>query len=393
MKKHIVTIAITAALATAGSASADYFQGFELDTDGWFDFGGTATRVASGTNGITSATGNYHAEVVVGPGTGDGAFTRFGGYSSVWPGHIFQLLDVYIDPAAGSIGDGWFLDNAVNDNAGSWTEAGGVGALKATDGFWWVAADADGGAYPGPPSGGVGLKITSAGWYTIVSEWNANPDGLTVDRNTFIYDSGGTLLYSNYNLQLESILNYGGHRYGWLAGNAPTSMTLAIDNSRLLIPEIENIDTGDKFDTIQDAIDDAATLDGHTLEVQGDPHHEGPQIHVTKDLTIRGASPDTIKAIDDTGSSGDARGWFLVDAGVVLDVENLIFDGDGYLIFQAFRHKGSGSFTNCGFTDIKFNESGPNYSGLAIAAFGDGPVDRLRHQHLGLFQQRLHRQG
>ncbi|MHC4219803.1 MAG: hypothetical protein ACYSU7_15285 [Planctomycetota bacterium] len=198
-------VAAAFALATAGTATADYFQGFELDTDGWIDFGGTTTRVASGTNGITSATGGYHAEVVVGPGTGDGAFTRFGGYSSVWPGHIFQLLDVYIDPAADSIGDGWFLDNAVNNNAGSWTEAGGVGALKATDGFWWVAADADGGAYPGPASGGVGLKITAAGWYTIVSEWNANGDALTVDRNTFIYDSGGTLLYSNYNLQLESI--------------------------------------------------------------------------------------------------------------------------------------------------------------------------------------------
>ncbi|MHC4219802.1 MAG: right-handed parallel beta-helix repeat-containing protein [Planctomycetota bacterium] len=54
----------------------------------------------------------------------------------------------------------------------------------------------------------------------------------------------------------------------------------------------------------------------------------------------------------------------------MLDVEDLIFDGDGYLIYQGFRHKGSGSFTNCGFTDMIF----PPYSGLGIAAFGDGPV-------------------
>jgi hypothetical protein len=359
----------------AGTASADYFQGFETNTDGWIEWGGTVTQVASGTNGVPSASGGYHAEVAVGPGTGDGAFTRFGGYSSVWPGMIIQSLDIYIDPAAGAVGDGWFLDNAVNDNTGTWTEAGGVGALKATDGFWWVAADADGGGYPGPASGGVGLQITAAGWYTIVSEWVENGDGLTVDRDTYIYDSGGLLLYSNLNPQNENLATIGGHRYGWLAGNAPTSMVLAIDNSRLFIPEIENLDTGETFLTIQDAIDDANTLDGHTLEVQAATHFEGPQVHVTKDLTIKGGSPDVIKATGDTGSGGDARGWFLVDAGVVLHVQDLILDGNGYLIFQAFRHKGSGSFSNCGFTGIKYNESGPDYSGLAIAAFGDGSVD------------------
>ena len=137
---------------------------------------------------------------------------------------------------------------------------------------------------------------------------------------------------------------------------------------------IRNLDTGEFFGTIQEAIDDVDTLDGHTLEVQVATHFEG-DVHVTKDLTITGGSVGTIKMTEDTGNSGDDRAWFLVDAGVVLNVENLIFDGNGHLVFQAFRHKGSGSFTNCGFTDIKFNESGPDYSGLAVAAFGDGPVD------------------
>ncbi|MHC4969046.1 MAG: DUF7467 domain-containing protein, partial [Planctomycetota bacterium] len=141
---------------------------------------------------------------------------------------------------------------------------------------------------------------------------------------------------------------------------------------------VENVDTSETFATIQEAIDDAETLDGHTLQMLVDEHSEGPQIHVNKDLTIKGGSPgsqDTIKAAGDTGNSGDARGWFLVDAGVVLHVRDLVFDGNGYLIYQAFRHRGSGSFTTCGFTGIKYNESGPHYSGLGIAAFGDdGPV-------------------
>ncbi len=178
------------------------------------------------------ASGSFHAEVAIGPSVDAGAFTRFGGYSSVWPGLIRQSLDVYIDPAADSDGDGWFLDNAVNGNDGVWEEAGGVGALKTTS-SWWVAADGDGGAYPGPATGGVGLEVTAAGWYTIVSEWVGNADGLTVDRDTLIYDSGGSLLYSKLLPQQVALADIGGWRYGWAAANAPTSMTLAIDNSKL----------------------------------------------------------------------------------------------------------------------------------------------------------------
>lgn len=226
---------------TANAAIELYNQNFDTsgDVSGWFDFGGSISQVSSGggTLGVASAGGSAgHAEVVIGSGTGDGAYTAFSGYSSVWPGgFLHQSLDVYIDPSAGSNGDGWYLDNAVSGNDGAWEEAGGVGALKADDGFWWVAADADGGAYQGPSSGGVGLQITTADWYTIVSEWNENGDGLTVDRDTFIYDSSGTLLYSNFNPQQVALANIGGTRYGWIAANEPTSMTLAIDNSILTV--------------------------------------------------------------------------------------------------------------------------------------------------------------
>ncbi len=217
-----------------------FFNGFETDTSGWFTTGGNITRVASGTNGVTSADGNWHAEIAVGPNNGDGAFTKFGGYSNVFPaGELSQLVDVYIDPAMGSIGNGWALDNALNGNDGDWEEAGGVGAIKATDGNWWLAADGDGGGYPGPASGGVGLMINTAGWYTIESQWVENSDDpLEIDRNTFIYDSNGTLLYSNLNLKQVFLTDAGGHRYGWfLDPNGPDwppiQFPLPIDNSRL----------------------------------------------------------------------------------------------------------------------------------------------------------------
>jgi parallel beta-helix repeat protein len=218
-----------------------FFNGFETDTDGWFNYGGSITRVKSGTNGISSADGSWHAEIVVGPSNGDGVFTRFGGYSSVFPaGGFSQLVDAYIDPAMGNIGEGWALDNALNGSNGVWIEAGGVGVLKANDGYWWLAADGDGAGYPGSINGGVGLRIDTAGWYTVESQWVENADDPSmIDRNTFIYDSEGNLLYSAYHFQQVALADAGGNRYGWfLDPSGPDwpaiQFPLPIDNSRLV---------------------------------------------------------------------------------------------------------------------------------------------------------------
>src|SRR2546423_1867713 len=56
-------------LISACQASAVYFQSFETDTAGWVG----ATRVMSGTHGVASKIGAFHAE------DGGGAFTRWGG--------------------------------------------------------------------------------------------------------------------------------------------------------------------------------------------------------------------------------------------------------------------------------------------------------------------------
>ncbi len=132
---------------------------------------------------------------------------------------------------------------------------------------------------------------------------------------------------------------------------------------------VQNANTLELFPSIQTAIADPDTLAGDTIVVTTDID-EGPVI-VDKSLTIQGGSVHTVTATTDTTASGDGRAWFLVNAGVVLDVQDLVFDGNGHQIYQAFRHKGGGSFTNCGFHDITF----PGYAGVAIAAFGDGPVD------------------
>jgi hypothetical protein len=148
------------------------------------------------------------------------------------------------------------------------------------------------------------------------------------------------------------------------------------------MPTVRNVNTAATFNTLQDAIN-AATA-GDTLEVIVAVLSEGP-VTVDRSLTLRGATGTEVIAMNtNTGSSGDARGWFLVDAGVDLQVRALTFDGNGFLVHQAFRHRGTGSFEDCAFRDIQFNASGPTYAGTALAAFG-GTVDvrRCTFQQIG----------
>ena len=57
-------IVIAGMLGTPSIVQAgDYFNGFEVDTDNWFD----VTQVPSGTGGVTSASGSYHAITDTGP--------------------------------------------------------------------------------------------------------------------------------------------------------------------------------------------------------------------------------------------------------------------------------------------------------------------------------------
>src|SRR5689334_7388820 len=102
---------LIAAIVALGSASiahaaypSNFNQGFETDITGWNFSSPTLwpTRVASGTDGITSSSGSFHA--VVNPGTfltPSGAATNFGGYTNQFPtGGYTTSLDIYLDPEA-----------------------------------------------------------------------------------------------------------------------------------------------------------------------------------------------------------------------------------------------------------------------------------------------------
>jgi len=115
--------------AIALAAGVTYFQGFETDTYDWVG----ATRVASGTNGVISAAGAWHAESSGGTLNSSGAFTRWGGYggnagcttsacaAATFPenGYITSL-DVYLDVDGLSTNDTRFdFSSAINTPSGT----------------------------------------------------------------------------------------------------------------------------------------------------------------------------------------------------------------------------------------------------------------------------------
>ncbi len=123
MKRLALCILVVCWTATQASAAV-YSDGFETDITDWDTLGppNAATRVASGTNGITSASGSYHAE-----NSAAGAFSRWGGYNYGAGNAVptaFQeyttSVDIYLNVAGGWSNNTRFdFDSAINNSAGT----------------------------------------------------------------------------------------------------------------------------------------------------------------------------------------------------------------------------------------------------------------------------------
>jgi hypothetical protein len=195
-----------------------YNQDFESNTDNWNDSNsgwyGTVTRVASGTNGINSLSGGWHAQF-----EGDASsapFSPFDGYNATWPGTYRAEISIYLDPSWGtsqgfdySVASSRTNDTHLRDfifhvNKDASTAKLLVGGSNNTN--FTPRENLENGNH---------YEVTSAGWYTFQHVFYDNNGSLAVDLN--LLDSNGTIVFTetrnNANDLIDGIV--GGNRYAW----------------------------------------------------------------------------------------------------------------------------------------------------------------------------------
>ncbi len=202
-------------------------------------------RVASGTSGITSADGAFHAVT-----TSSGTFGRWGGYNYGAGNAVptaFQpyrtSVDIYLNVAGGWANNTRFdFSSAINISAGThlsdfifnggfYNDATGPGAN--TNRFVISASNNSqpGSAFAKNPARDP-IAISTTGWYTFEHTFYDNAGVLAVDME--IFDAADTLLNSwTLSNPLHLLAGVGGNRYGWFDFNEFS--TLAFDNALLEI--------------------------------------------------------------------------------------------------------------------------------------------------------------
>jgi hypothetical protein len=125
MCKYAAAAVLLATMAASpASAGVLFSNGFESDTAGWNTFGGSlnATRVPSGTNGVTSASGGFHAENGASGSAGNWGGYNYGAGNAVPTAfqEYWTSVDVYLNVDGGWANDTQFdFSSAINNAAGT----------------------------------------------------------------------------------------------------------------------------------------------------------------------------------------------------------------------------------------------------------------------------------
>jgi hypothetical protein len=254
-----------AATVNAAAPPGPYFNGFEHNTNGWFD-GGNRNIVrrpsgwvpTSGSNyapGVPSAAGDRHARLEDGFNCTlncDGPFTRWGGYSSTFPeGGYKTQIDIYLDTSWAASNNTVLKDyrvdwiSALNDNAGVF-ERDFVFNIGTTPTGYIIQSSTNStrsGANPNVPCPSPStlpntcrppVHIDTSGWYTFRHTFHDGGDGfLDVDFDIFALGSSTMLMHQtidgDHPTDSDPMSRVGGNRYGWFSNEEVPD--LAIDNS------------------------------------------------------------------------------------------------------------------------------------------------------------------
>jgi hypothetical protein len=251
-----IFFALPTLVASAAAPPGEYFNGFEVNPAGWFNFsGGTIHREPSGyvssnmyATGVPSAAGDWHARLGIDPspdscasGGGPqpihyGPYTNWGGYSSFFPpGGYVTRVDVYLDVAwAGTHFDRRFdWASAVNTPSGSHRRDFVFNVGTEPTGFVISGSNNSTrcGAFPANP-GRTPVHVMASGWYTFEHTFTGLTGGPLAVNMRLINKSTsatvGTWVLSDATDIIGSTV--GGNRYGWFVQNEIDE--LAIDNSQ-----------------------------------------------------------------------------------------------------------------------------------------------------------------
>jgi hypothetical protein len=251
----VVLLVMGVSAASADAPPGPYFNGFETNTAGWFNYSGaTITRVPSGdmstayASGVAAATGNYYARLGIDPspasctfggGTAPiyyGPYTDWGGDTTAVfpPGGYSTGADIYLDvPYAQSHLDTRFdWDSAINDTTGNFRRdfVFNVG----TDALGFVITGGNNatrcGANPADP-GHFPVHILTSGWYTFKHTFSGVPGGVLTVTLTVAPAGTNTPLGTWARSDPSDIIGttVGGNAYGWFVQNEFDG--LAIDNT------------------------------------------------------------------------------------------------------------------------------------------------------------------
>jgi hypothetical protein len=239
MKNKVFVLAAIAVAASGAIAAPTFQQGFETDTSGWLDGSdfagyGTITRVASGTGGIASSSGSHHA-VVAGTGSSgvSAPFTRYGGYSSVWPGDFVASLDVYLD-TSWALGTGFDFTSAISNQSGAHLRDFIFHVTKDTSTQKLLVGGSNNtnNAVREDLETLNNYEVANSGWYTLQHVFRDAAGALAVDLN--LLDDMGNVLFTETRTNNADLIAtvVGGNRYGWFTF-VNVSGGVEIDNTSL----------------------------------------------------------------------------------------------------------------------------------------------------------------